>query len=88
MEGMKMPVKYVVEMFCDRVAASKTYRGDKYTDSDAYDYYIKSRPHYIIHPETDELLHKLLLMLKNEGEEKTLTYIRTEILKKKNKSRH
>ena len=24
--GMEMPVKYVVEMFCDRMAASKTYR--------------------------------------------------------------
>ena len=83
MEGMKMPVKYVVEMFCDRVAASKNYRGDEYTDSDAYDYYMKSRSHYIIHPETDELLHKLLLMLKNDGEEKTLSYIRTDILKNK-----
>ena len=80
MEGMRMPVKYVVEMFCDRVAASKNYRGDKYTDSDAYDYYMKSRSHYIIHPETDELLNKLLLMLKNDGEEKTLKYIRTNVL--------
>ena len=26
MTGMEMPVRYVVEMFCDRVAASKTYR--------------------------------------------------------------
>lgn len=24
--GMKMPIQYVIEMFCDRVAASKTYR--------------------------------------------------------------
>ena len=28
---IKMPLKYVIEMFCDRVAASKTYMKDKYT---------------------------------------------------------
>ncbi len=30
---VKMPLKYVIEMFCDRVAASKIYMGDKYTDA-------------------------------------------------------
>ncbi|MCQ5120517.1 DUF5662 family protein, partial [Coprococcus eutactus] len=30
---MKMPVKYVVEMFCDRVAGSKNYNRDEYTDA-------------------------------------------------------
>ncbi len=33
MTGMKMPVKYVVEMFCDRVAASKNYNRYNYDDS-------------------------------------------------------
>ena len=55
--GMKMPVKYVAEMFCDRVAASRIYYKDKYKDSDPFDYYIKGLGHYIMHPETDELLH-------------------------------
>lgn len=81
MIGMKMPTKYVVEMFCDRVAASMNYRGKDYTDADAYNYYLKSRSHYIIHPETDELLARLLKMLADEGEEKTIAYIRREILK-------
>jgi hypothetical protein len=48
--GMKMPIQYVIEMFCDRVAASKTYRGAAYRDSDPYDYYAHSVDHYIIHP--------------------------------------
>lgn len=81
MIGMKMPTKYVVEMFCDRVAASMNYRGKDYTDADAYNYYLRSRSHYIIHPETDELLARLLKMLADEGEEKTIAYIRREILK-------
>ena len=50
--GMKMPIQYVIEMFCDRVAASKTYRGAAYRDSDPYDYYAHSVDHYIIHPDT------------------------------------
>ena len=61
--GMKMPVKYVVEMFCDRIAASRIYNKEKYKDSDPLDYYIKGLGHYIMHPETDALLHKLLQML-------------------------
>ncbi len=87
MEGMKMPVKYVVEMFCDRVAACKNYKGKNYTDSDAYDYFMKSRSHYIIHPETAALLEKLLKKLKDDGEEKTVDYIRREVLKNKKPQR-
>lgn len=80
--GMKMPEKYVIEMFCDRIAASKNYRGNEYTDADAYNYYEKSKNHYIIHKETAALLEKLLLMLKDKGEKETFEYIRKEILKK------
>ena len=81
MVGMKMPLKYVIEMFCDRVAASKNYRGDKYTDADPYNYYIHSYSHYIIHPDTAALLEKLLKMLRDDGEDITLKYIRYKILK-------
>lgn len=81
MTGMKMPTKYVVEMVCDRIAASKIYRGKDYTDADAYNYFIHSRSHYIIHPETEKLLESLLLMLKEKGESETFSYIRREILK-------
>ena len=83
MTGMKMPLKYVVEMFCDRVAASKNYRGEEYRDSDPYEYYMKSKDHLLIHPDTARLLESMLLYLKKNGEEKTLRYIRKHILSKK-----
>ena len=83
--GMKMPVKYVAEMFCDRVAASRIYNKDKYKDSDPLDYYIKGLGHYIMHPETDALLHNLLKMLADKGEEYTFAYIKANVLKKKKK---
>lgn len=80
MAGMEMPVHYVAEMFCDRVAASKTYRGKAYRDGDPLDYYLASRDHYLIHPGTRALLERLLGMLAEEGEDRTFAYIRREIL--------
>ena len=80
--GMEMPTRYVVEMFCDRVAASKTYRGDQYTDSDPWTYYEQSKSHYLLHPNTRALLESMLKKLADEGEDAAFSFIRTEILKK------
>jgi hypothetical protein len=81
--GMKMPVRYVIEMFIDRIAAAKTYRGSKYTDSYPLEYYEKgaARLGRMVHPETAKLLHFLLKMLARDGEEKTFRYIRGKVLK-------
>ncbi len=78
--GMKMPARYVAEMFCDRLAASKVYRGGKYRETDPIEYYEHSRDHYIIHPETAALLEKLLRMVAEKGEKATFAYIRREVL--------
>ena len=83
MMPVKMPLKYVVEMFCDRVAASKIYGGDKYDDSYALNYFLKGKPTRVIHPETSQLIEKLLTMLANEGEDKTFAYIRALLKEKK-----
>lgn len=80
--GMKMPVRYVVEMFLDRIAASKVYKGDQYKDSDPLEYYLNGKAGELMHTETRELLEKLLRMLAEQGEEKTYRYIRREVLKK------
>ena len=40
-----------------------------------------SLDHYIIHPKTQALLEKLLLMLRDEGEGPAFAYIRREVLK-------
>ena len=83
MAGMRMPVRYVVEMFIDRVCASKNYQKDKYTDESPLAYYEKGKNHYMLHPETKRLLEKLLHMLAEEGEERVYAYIRSDVLKKK-----
>lgn len=85
MTGMRMPTKYVVEMFIDRISASKNYQHENYTDRSSLEYYEKGKGHYIMHEETRALLEQLLQMLADEGEEKVFDYIRTDILKNKRK---
>ncbi|MBQ5315976.1 MAG: catalase [Oscillospiraceae bacterium] len=76
MSPVKMPLIYVIEMFCDRVAASKVYMGDAYNDGCPLAYFDKGRHTRMIHPTTSKLLEKLLIMLRDRGEEYTFAYIR------------
>lgn len=75
-EPVKMPLRYVVEMFCDRVAAGKIYRGKNYTDNSPLEYFLNGKTHRKIHPETSDLLERLLVMLSEKGEDETFAYIR------------
>ena len=75
-EPVKMPLNYVKEMFCDRVAAGKIYLGDKYTNDNPINYFLSGNARYAMHRETADLLESWLRMLQNEGEEKTFDYIK------------
>ena len=72
--GMKMPDLYIIEMFCDRVAASKIYHKDDYTDSSPLEYYLNGKSKNILHPYTKEKLERLLYMLAEKGEDYTFEY--------------
>lgn len=79
-----MPVRYVVEMFCDRIAASKVYLKDAYTDESALLYFRReagSHPE-LMHPYTYHLLESLLELLAKEGEDAAFAYIRRDVLGK------
>lgn len=73
---VKMPLRYVKEMFCDRVAASKIYQGKNYKDSHPLEYFNLGKARRIIHEDTSDLLEKLLIMLNEEGEDATFSYIK------------
>ena len=79
--GMKMPVKYAVEMYIDRVAASKNYQKEKYKDDSALRYYEREKELTLLQEDTRALLELLLHMLAKHGEEKTNQFIRSELLK-------
>ena len=79
--GMRMPVPYVVEMYIDRVAASKNYQKERYTDRSALDYYRKGRDVHILHDDTRALLELLLVMLAARGEDYVNWFIRKKLLR-------
>ncbi len=85
--GMKMPLRYVVEMFMDRIAACKVYQKDAYTDASPLAYHERSkRVKEIMHPETIALIEKLMRMLAEEGEAKTFAYTK-KLVKKDRRDR-
>ena len=67
--AVEMPARYVVESFCDRVAASKTYLKEKYTQAHPLDYFDKSEAPRAMHPASAALLRELLQTLAEAGEE-------------------
>ncbi len=79
--AVEMPLKYVAEMFCDRVAASKVYLGSEYSDAAPLEYQATRRGRLFMHPETEKLLTEMLTVLAEEGEEAAFAHIR-ELLKK------
>lgn len=79
--GMQMPKQYVIEMFCDRMAACKIYNKDNYNERQPLEYYMKGRAGKLLHPETKKLLEKYLKMLADKGEEFTFNYIKNKEVK-------
>ncbi len=68
-EPVEMPLRYLVEMFCDRVAASKIYLGADYTDESPLLYFLKAKKTRIIHNNTSDQLEALLRILAEQGED-------------------
>ena len=83
MEAVPMPDIFIFEMFCDRVAASKIYNKEKYTNDMPLDYFLRSRPKRLIADDTARKLEFLLTMLRDRGEDYTFRYIRRQVRKKK-----
>ncbi len=85
---VEMPLRYVVEMFCDRVAASKVYMGENYTDRSPLEYFERGKNRRVarIHEKTSDLLESMLTILAEEGEEAAFRYTR-KLLKEEKKGR-
>ena len=77
-----IPDRYLVEMFMDRVAASKVYNGKNYTDKSPLEYYESGKCIRLLHKKTKKKLEFLLHMLAEKGEDYTFRYIRKRILVK------
>ncbi len=81
--AVKMPIRYVVEMMMDRIAASKVYNKGHYTDDLPLKYFQVSMYQIKMHRETRMLLYGLLRMLAVYGEDMTFNYVKKRLLKQK-----
>ncbi len=75
-DPVKMPLRYMKEMLCDRIAASKTYLGKDYYDGQPLEYYNRSRAKKYMHPDNAKMLEEWLIMLAERGEKETFQYIK------------
>lgn len=81
MRGMRMPRRYIAEMFCDRLAACQTYEKDKYTQKSPVNFFYRGMGRYFMHPETRKEIGYLLTYYAEHGEDETVRYIKHEYLK-------
>lgn len=79
--GNPMPMRYVAEMFCDRIAASRVYQGENYTDGKPYEYFIQAKDDLdgLMHPDTSREIEEMLRVLKDEGEDAAFAYVKRRL---------
>ena len=66
---VKIPYKYVIEMFCDMTGASKAYNKNNWEPKMVWDYWInRCKGQRLMHPESEYLLEKLIWNLYQLGE--------------------
>lgn len=85
---VEMPPKYFAEMVCDRIAASKVYKGKDYTDSCPLEYFLNRKDKAVMHSETVEILEYFLTLLAEKGEKIMFSELKKYVKddKRKNKT--
>lgn len=63
-----IPLKYMLEMVCDRIAASKTYNRGHYENKMVLEYYYKEEPHMTLNPKLKNFLETVFKELSKNGE--------------------
>lgn len=74
--SLEMPLNYCLESVLDKIAASKVYKKDKYTDSSPYEFFYNSYERNAMNKSTSKQILYLLEYLKDNGEKNTLEYIK------------
>lgn len=80
---VRMPAVYFGEMVCDRIAASKIYLKDKYTDSAPLEYFNTRTHKQGMNEETCRDLEYFLTMLSERGEDYMFSQLRQFIKQNK-----
>ena len=81
MVPVEMPRKYLVEMICDRIAASKVYNKGHYEDDMPLKYFERSMDKIFMNENTKKELHAFLKMIAVFGEDRTFKFIKERYLR-------
>ena len=73
-----MPVRYIKEMACDRIAACMVYEKEKYHSSSAIEFLEKSREKELMPVQTLNILKEMLTIVAENSLEEALTIIKTK----------
>ena len=63
----KIPANYVIEMICDWIGAGMVYSGEKWTQAEPLEHFKRNRARRYFHPETEEVIVKLLEIIRDQG---------------------
>lgn len=74
----EIPIKYVLEIICDWIAAGKVYDGEKWTYLSIVKYYEKCKSSRIFEKETERRIESILGSIKYDGIENTFYKINTD----------
>ncbi len=73
---IRIPIKYLKESLCDRVAASKTYLKKDYTSDASLKYYDRRDSQFELHPDSASVLRTWLVWIAEEGHKKAFQKIK------------
>ncbi len=76
---IKMPINYICEMICDRIAATKVYLKENYKDDSAYIYFTTRIDYTPMHKQTLETTKRFLGYIKDYGELEGFKMIKEEL---------
>ena len=75
---LEMPLIYIKEMTCDRIAACMVYQKEKYTDASALEFLENSVEKDLMPPNTYKTLKRYLTMVRDMGIDKAFEIISKE----------
>ncbi len=80
-QPVQMPRRYVAEMLMDRIAASKTYMKENYSDIEPLKYYDRGKAGHLMHPQTAKELELMLKILAEKGEQECFRFVKKYYLR-------
>ncbi len=81
LQSVQMPRRYVAEMLMDRIAASKNYHKDTYTQHDPLKYLDNGKGQVLMNPQTKKELRGMLKILDERGEDELIRFVKDYYLK-------